>query len=222
MNILITGTSRGIGFALTQKALSEGASVIAVARNPSASEDLVKGKYEYKERLKIIQADLTDPRALASIKSKVESLPHLDVLINNAGVYKEDTSIADFQESFLINSTMPFFLTKELSPKLRLAQNPLSLQITSMMGSIQDTGGGSYSYRASKAALNMLFKNLSVDEKWLTSILVHPGWVQTRMGGENAPLTTTESVAGIWKIIQSANKGMSGKYVDHSGKSLNW
>lgn len=222
MNIVITGTSRGIGLELTRVALSKGHHVLAIARKPEESEELTKLKEKHKN-LSLLKIDLVDKNSDAKIYEAIKDWNHLDLLINNAGIYLEDKTRDDFEKSFLINSIMPLQLTKALIPKLKLAKHPLSLQITSQMGSIQDnTSGGSYSYRASKAALNMLYKCLSIDEKWLCSLLIHPGWVKTRMGGDEAPLSVQESAAGIWKIIEGAKLEMSGSYLTYKGEKLPW
>src|SRR5690606_9505826 len=110
----------------------------------------------------------------------------------------------------------PFFITKALLPKLKLSALPKSVQISSIMGSIGHfPTGGSYSYRASKCALNMIFKNLSVDEPWLTVLQFHPGWVQTRMGGDGATLSVADSSRGLWNEILTADNGLSGSFRDY-------
>lgn len=222
MYVVITGTSRGIGLELTRVALARGHQVLAVARKPQESEQLMKLKNEYKE-LSLLQLDLNEEHSEQLITQAVKEWPCVDVLINNAGIYKEDHSRKDFELTFLTNSIMPLFVTRALIPKFKEAKRPLSLQITSQMGSLEDnTSGGSYSYRASKAALNMLFKSLSVDEGWLISLLVHPGWVQTRMGGDGAPVAPSESVEGIWKIIDDVKLNQSGTFLNYRGKALPW
>ena len=91
------------------------------------------------------------------------------------------------------------------------------------MGSIDDnSSGGYYAYRSSKAALNMLNKSLAMDNPWLTTIVVHPGWVKTDMGGSQAPLTVEESTEGIWKLIKSKGPADSGKFFDYRGQILKW
>lgn len=222
MYIVITGTSRGIGLELVRYALRKDYHVIAVARTPTESPDLVDLSKQF-EKLQIVAVDINTKGALEIIKAAVSNWPRVDVLINNAGVYLRDESIEDFEKSFLTNSIMPLFITKTLSGKLERAVRPVTVQITSQMGSIHDnTSGGSYSYRASKTALNMLYKSLSVDEPWLISLLVHPGWVQTRMGGQGAPTSPDESAKGIWKIIDTATESQSGTFIDFRGKSLPW
>ena len=95
--------------------------------------------------------------------------------------------------------------------------------MTSMMGSIADnTSGGSYAYRASKAALNMINKSLSVDNSWLTTVVVHPGWVKTDMGGAGAPVEPRASALGIWKLVRGLKMKDSGHFFDFHGKELPW
>jgi NAD(P)-dependent dehydrogenase (short-subunit alcohol dehydrogenase family) len=222
MYFVITGTSRGIGLELTHHALVQGHHVLAIARKPHDSKELLDLKEMFKE-LEILAVDLLDQDAHKKIAQAVQSWPMVDVLINNAGIYTEDEKLEDFEQSFLTNSIKPLFITRALLPKLKLSKRAVSLQITSQMGSIADnSSGGSYSYRASKAALNMLFKSLSVDEKWLTCLQVHPGWVQTRMGGASAPTSPRESVLGIWKLITEASSEQSGSFLSYKGSELPW
>ena len=223
MYIVITGTSRGIGLELTKLALNDGHQVLAVARKPDESNELQNLKKRYSDKLEILQADLEDENVHTKITDAVSKWPMVDTVLNNAGIYKEDKTIEDFQKSFLINSIKPFFITRALKDKLSKSKRPVSLQITSLMGSIADnSGGGAYSYRASKTALNSIFKSYSIDESWLISLLVHPGWVQTDMGGSNAPTSVTESTQGIWKVMNEATSKQNGTYCDFRGKILPW
>ncbi len=222
MNVVITGASRGIGLELTRLSLQKGYRVLAQARNPSNSEDLLKLKSEFSD-LEIFFQDLESSDVHSKLSNAISDWSHLDILINNAGVYLDDESIDDFQKSYLVNAIKPLFITRALFDKLKKSNNPRSIQITSQMGSISDnTSGGSYSYRSSKAALNMLFKSLSVDEPWLISLLIHPGWVKTRMGGENAPLAPVVSAAGIWKVIHSIESTHNGSFVNYLGQKISW
>lgn len=222
MYVVITGTSRGIGLELTKHALIKGHQVMAIARHPEASQQLMELKKSH-SKLEVMALDLLDKQAHNLIAKSVGHWPQVDVLINNAGIYEKDHSIEEFEKSFLTNSIKPFFISRALLPLLKKSKHPVSLQITSMMGSIADnSSGGSYSYRASKAALNMIYKSLSIDEKWLISLLVHPGWVQTSMGGESAPVTLQDSANGIWKLIEESTLSHSGSFVTYKGKALEW
>lgn len=222
MNVLITGASSGIGLELTRIALEKGDHVFAHARNLAHAEDLILLQNHF-QKLELIFQELTEEDAYLKISQAISGCDHLDILINNAGVYLDDKTLDDFKKSYQINTIFPLFLTRSLINKLKKSQNPKSIQITSQMGSISDnTSGGSYSYRSSKSALNMLFKSLSIDEPWLTSLLIHPGWVKTKMGGENAPLEPSVSAAGIWNVINSASLKQNGMFVNYLGKRIEW
>ncbi len=215
-HILITGISRGIGKTLMEESLKAGHKVCGIARTPD-----VKELKKYGEQLTVIQGDVND----ADLGKKIlTELPwkQMDVLINNAGIYLDDSRIS-FEKTFLTNSIAPYFLTRELFPLLRKSSEPKAAFLTSMMGSIGDnTSGGSVSYRASKTALNMMIKCLSIDEKWLTSLLFHPGWVKTKMGGENAPIDTDESAKGLLKLVHSSEKTHSGTFRSYKGEIIPW
>jgi len=220
MNIVITGASRGIGLELTKIALKEGHSVLALAREPEESE-LISVKKEF-NKLTFKKIDLNDVDAHRDILGLID-FPEIDLFINNAGVYEQDDTIESFQKSYLINSIQPLFLTRALISKLKASANPKVAFISSMMASIADnTSGGSYSYRSSKTALNMLVKSLSVDEPWLTSLIFHPGWVKTRMGGENAPVEPIDSAKGLFELMIKAKIQDSASFQDYQGKDLAW
>ena len=99
------------------------------------------------------------------------------------------------------------------------------LMITSLMGSIGDcVSGKSYAYRASKTALNMFtaaMKN-ELREQGISLLLIHPGWVETDMGGPNAPIQAEESVGGIMARLEEQTLEMTGRFVDYTGTSLPW
>jgi NAD(P)-dependent dehydrogenase (short-subunit alcohol dehydrogenase family) len=221
MNIVITGASRGIGLELARQALQKGHTVFAVARQPQASAELQTLKEKSGTALQLFEADLENDAAPSQIAAAV-AWTQVDLLINNAGVYAKGETTEDFLNSFRINSVAPYQVTRALLPKLKKAQTPKVVQITSLMGSIEDNqSGGSAAYRASKSALNMLNKTLSIDEPEVTMIVVHPGWVQTRMGGKSAT-TVEESASGIWKVIDRITLKDTGAFFDFEGDRLPW
>ena len=180
----------------------------------------LKNKHDH---LQICFADLSQHEAPNTILEASKNISHFDILINNAGVYLGDDTTEDFSKSFLINSSMPYFLFMALKTKLRVAKNPICAQISSTMGSItENTSGGFHSYRASKAALNMIFKSVAIDHDWLTVLQLHPGWMKTKMGGDNAPVSPATSANGLWKIISSANHSHSGSFLDYQGRHIPW
>lgn len=202
MKIVITGTSRGIGAELVNIAKKAGHEVLAVDRKT---------------------VDLRSPEAPGKIAALAQSWGVVDILVNNAGIYLKGVGREDFQESFLVNSIVPFEITQALLPLLKKSTKPRVAQITSLMGSIDDnSSGGSIAYRASKTALNMINKCLSIDNPWLATVVIHPGWVQTDMGGAQAPTSVVESAQGIWQLVEGMNKEHSGSFHDFKGKELPW
>jgi NAD(P)-dependent dehydrogenase (short-subunit alcohol dehydrogenase family) len=223
MHVVITGTSRGIGLELTRLALAGQNTVLAVAREPEKSKELKALRAEHGDRLQILAVELTDPEAPAKIHSAVKHWPAVDLLINNAGIMREKIATKDFLDSFHVNAVVPFQVTQTLLPQLRKSRSPKAVHITSQMGSIDDnSSGGYYAYRASKAALNMINKSLSIDNEWLNSTVMHPGWVKTDMGGSAAPTAPSESAAGLWRVISGLKTEDSGAFFDFRGKRLAW
>lgn len=222
MRIVITGISSGIGLALTKVALNKGHQVLGIARNPDKSEGLKQLKANYSEKLELLSLDLLQEDTPQKIQKALGS-EALDLLINNAGIYEKEETSEAFLKSFQVNSIAPFQVTKGLLKNLKKSDHPKVIHVSSMMGSIADNNsGGAYAYRASKAALNMINKCLTVENSWLTSIVVHPGWVQTRMGGEEAPVKPDASAEGIWHVMEKLSQNESGNFYDYQGKHLPW
>jgi NAD(P)-dependent dehydrogenase (short-subunit alcohol dehydrogenase family) len=223
MKVIVTGASRGIGLELTRIALRQGHEVLAVARNPEASTALGELAGEFRAQLRVHPADLRDAGAAASISAATQDWLLIDLLFNNAGILLEGDTRADFLESFLVNAVAPFEVVRSVLPRLKLSANPRVVNLTSRMGSISDnSSGGHYSYRASKAALNMINRSLARDHSWLSTIVVHPGWAKTRMGGEGALVEATESASGIWRLAQGLTREQSGRFYDYLGRDLPW
>lgn len=222
MNILITGVSKGIGLALTDEALQKGHHVFGVARHPEESHALMQLQKKH-NRLTVIKLELKEENAAEKLTKALVNCAHLDILINNAGIYEKESTKEAFMKSFEVNAYIPFMVTQALVPKLKPAHSPKVIHITSLMGSIEDnTSGGSCAYRTSKTALNMIHKCLSLEHKWLTCMAIHPGWVQTSMGGEEAPVTVEQSANGIWQEIEKITLAQSGCFKNYQGENLPW
>lgn len=139
----------------------------------------------------------------------------------------------DMMENFKINTIAPFMITRTLLPYLRKAESatsrhPTVVNITSIMGSIHDnTTGSRYGYRASKAGLNMVTKSLSVDleaeKSRIKPISLHPGWVNTDMGGSGAVLDKVVSVSNMIRVIDDVQKGNNkGLFLNYDGAEIKW
>lgn len=234
-NVFITGASRGLGLEFTKQYLEKGAKVIASCRKPNLALKLQELKAQYKDKLTIIKLDVTkeEDRKEAYENLKRECIS-LDILINNAGIIsgdEEKSSILgevykeDFLKVFQVNSIAPLLISEKVLPLLEKADQAKIVNITSQNGSItQRNIGGKYSYAASKAALNMITKILSHDlyEKGIVVFAVHPGWLRTDMGGEEAPLDKEEPISMIIDLIEKKDISSTGKFLSWEGEEMPW
>lgn len=183
---------------------------------------------------KVLRLDVNDRASIAGLAAQLEGRP-IDVLINNAGVASRKTAtLADFDEEefelvFRVNALAPILVVKAVLPNLRAGLREggrrVIFNITSQLGSIaNNTGGSSYGYRASKSALNQLNKSLhnELSPEGFICLAVHPGWVQTDMGGKEAHLTVDQSVTGLVGVLDRAKDSESGKFWNYDGTGLPW
>jgi NAD(P)-dependent dehydrogenase (short-subunit alcohol dehydrogenase family) len=129
-----------------------------------------------------------------------------------------------FLDVMRINTLAPLLLAQALADNVAASTRKIIANQSSLMGSIADASGGAYAYRGSKAALNMATKLMAKDlaPRGVTVLTLHPGWVRTRMGGEAAPLSIEESVAGQQAIFAKAAPAMSGRFFNYTGEELPW
>lgn len=228
--VLVTGANRGIGLEFTRQYLRNGSSVIATCRKPGEAEDLHELKNLQEGTLVVERLDVTEADQLHSTVETVESqFEGLDLLINNAGVYGDDSDFEsllpeDLRRTFDVNCVGSFRVTQAFLDLLRKKRGNIAF-LTSLMGSVEDNrSGGSYPYRISKAALNMLGKTLAEDyrDKGIYVAVLHPGWVQTRMGGSNAKISVEESVSGLRDVIAKIDEERSGEFYAYDGEKRPW
>jgi NAD(P)-dependent dehydrogenase (short-subunit alcohol dehydrogenase family) len=216
--VLVTGGNRGIGREFVRQYAVEGWEVIATVRDPAAA-DQAEGA------ARVETLDMRDLAAVAAFGERVGGAP-LDLLIANAGTWgpREIHSAEDgdgWLEALAVNSVAPVLLAGSILANVRAAGGRL-IAVTSRMGSIADNGSGGYiAYRSSKAALNAAWKSLAIDSGLIAAAL-HPGWVQTRMGGESAPLTPQASVANMRRTITRLGPEDSGGFFNHDGETIPW
>jgi NAD(P)-dependent dehydrogenase (short-subunit alcohol dehydrogenase family) len=223
--ILITGANRGIGLEFVKQYAADGAEVIACCREPAKAGALkaVQGK------VRVMALDVGDPASVAALKKDLGDAP-IDILINNAGISGPRNAtpgtldMEAWLNVFRVNSIAPFMLALALKPNLRAGKDKKLVTLTSVLGSIAESGGGNQPYRASKSAVNSLMHGAAKD--WAKDgILVgifHPGWVQTDMGGSGAPVTVEDSVKGLRARIVELDAGKSGTYRDYSNREIPW
>ncbi len=226
MTVLITGAGRGIGLEFVRQLLDAKKNVVAWVRDPLKATELEKLQKQYSQMLKVQKVDINDQ---TSVASALKTLPQLDILINNAGVYLDKgqglqaDTIENTKKTFEVNVYAPIRVIQAALPLLEKSSAPLVINISSLMGSIADNSSGSYyGYRMSKTALNMFTKSFSVDYPNIKTFCMHPGWVQTDMGGSSATVTPEKSVNGLLRTILEPQKFESGSFINFEGKQLSW
>jgi NAD(P)-dependent dehydrogenase (short-subunit alcohol dehydrogenase family) len=215
--VLITGANRGLGLEFARQYAADGCDVVATTRDSSEELDALGVRVE--------QLDMSD---LAAVAAFGERLTSLDLLIANAGTYgPKAVRTADdgegWLDTFAVNTVAPYLLARSVLPLVTRSEGRL-IAITSRMGSIDDnTSGGFIAYRSSKTALNSAWRNLSIEtrDKVICAVL-HPGWVQTRMGGPSAPLTPHDSICGMRNVIEDLTAADSGGFFSYDGSPIPW
>lgn len=222
-SIFITGANRGLGLEFARQYAADGWQVVAACRRPAEATQLASLGVE------VVGLDVGDLDAIKRLADELAGRV-FDVLLNNAGSYGERQSFGQIDpvewESVLrVNAIAPIKLAEAFLPHLRAGDRKVMAFMTSRMGSISDnSGGGCYIYRSSKAALNAAVKSLSIDlaGEGVTAVVLHPGWVKTDMGGPGAPLEPKASIAGLRKVIDGLQPADSGSFIDYSGMRLPW
>jgi len=227
--ILITGANRGIGLKLTEQFAKAGWQVIACCRNPADAGQL----HALTERglaIDLHALDVTNYKQVAALADLLKDRP-IDILVNNAGIYGSkgvafgNIDAAEWRQVLEVNTIAPLMLAQALVDQVAASRHKLIAVISSKVGSIADnSSGGSYLYRSSKTAVNQVVKSLSIDlaDRGISVISLHPGWVQTDMGGPNAEISTDESVSGLKTILQSAGQSQTGQFIEYNGSIIPW
>ncbi len=207
--VLITGANRGLGLAFVEQYLQQGCQVLATARDLKKAAAL-QALAEEHSSLRLYQLDVNDDNSISQLKDELGDTP-IDYLINNAGTSGErgvtigNIDKENFLNVFATNCYAVVKLSDTLLPLIEKSTEKLIVVISSRMGSISDNErGASYAYRTSKSALNCAMRSFAIDveDKDVKVLLLHPGWVKTDMGGDNAPVTSEESVLKMREQIE--------------------
>lgn len=215
MRAIVTGASRGIGLELVRVLHARGDDVLGTLR--SEGEAPGPGGWDVLE--------VTDP---ASVRALSDAHPDpLDLLVCNAGVYLDKLNDLDtgfppdmWAESFAVNVTGVFLTVQAFLPQLRAAPSARVAIIGSQMGSDTRAPGGSFIYRASKAAALNLGRNLASEllPEGIAVGIYHPGWVRTDMGGTVADITVEESAAGLVQRFDELTMETTGRFLCWDGR----
>ncbi len=227
--ILITGANRGLGLEFVRQYAADGWRVIACCRKPDAA-DALNTLVEGNPAIEIHALDVTDGEQMAALAAGLRDRP-VDLLLSNAGIYGPrganfgNVPAADWLRVFEVNSVAPLMLAQAFADNVAASEGKLIAVVSSKMGSIDDNGsGGSYVYRSSKTAVNMVVKSLSIDlrERGITVVTLHPGWVRTDMGGPNAEIPVEQSIAGMKAVLDAAGPAQSGQFIEYDGTPIPW
>jgi NAD(P)-dependent dehydrogenase (short-subunit alcohol dehydrogenase family) len=219
--ILITGAGRGLGLEFARQYAADGWRVLATVRDPG------KGQTVSAAGAEVYVCDVADLTSVNRLESTLKGVS-IDVLLNNAGIYGERQEFGavdpdEFLRVMRTNVLAPLKLAEAFAN--HLTGRKIIAAVSSKMGSISDnTSGGSYAYRASKAALGMVIKNLAVDlaPRGVIAVALSPGWVRTDMGGPNAPLDAATAVAGLRNVLDNVRPEDSGSFFHYDGSRVDW
>jgi NAD(P)-dependent dehydrogenase (short-subunit alcohol dehydrogenase family) len=228
---LVTGANRGIGLEFVRQLLARGDRVIAACRHPGRANDLTVQAAAHPGHVHVLPLDLLKPASIAELAREAAMLfDGLDLLINNAGVLVPGERFGslqaeDLDTSFRSNAIGPLLLTQALAPMLAQGHEARVANVSSIMGSIaRVTEFRSPSYALSKAALNMATAQMAaaLSTQSVRVIALHPGWVQTDMGGAGADVEPRKAVAGMLDVVDALASQDSGCFRDWQGTDLPW
>lgn len=234
--VLITGSNRGLGLEFVRQLAEEAKVLFATCRHPEEAEALSELSKQYNDTIETVRLDVADPECIAGVADRVAaSTGSLDLLVNNAGISgggsRDDFEAVDQKtllQTFRVNAAGPHLLVQELAGRLRKGareERSIVVNITSGYGSISNaSGGGWHSYKASKAALNMLSRIQAAELRsdGVIVVAMNPGWVRTDMGGSQARLSPDESVAGMLEVVGDLTLEDSGHFLDYQGRERAW
>ncbi|WP_305042786.1 SDR family oxidoreductase [Geoalkalibacter sp.] len=228
--LLITGANRGIGLELARQYLAANWRVLACCRNPDQATELQALAQRGTGKLAIHALDVARDEDIARLARELRE-EKIDILFQNAGIggpRGQGFAPIDSEEwlkAFRVNVLAPFHLTLALVDQVAASQRRIVAIMGTQLGSITDnTSGGRYVYRSTKAAVHMVGKSLSIDlaPRGITTLLLHPGWVRTAMGGAQATMSVEDSVRGLRQVLERATPADSGQLIAYDGRILPW
>lgn len=227
--VLITGVNRGLGLEFIKQYCDEGWEVIGTCRNPE-NAGAASALAERADNLTLYPLEVTDAKSIGELAEKLAGKP-VDLLLLNAGFMGRHSANLgeldqqDFLHSMSVNTVTPALMIQAFREHVAAGEKKLIVGISSILGSIAgNSDGGLYSYRASKAGLNAVLKSAANDlrEDGITVLAMHPGWVQTDMGGPDARIAPSESISGMVKVFDGATLEDSGHFLVYDGGELSW
>ena len=231
---LVTGANRGLGLEFVRQLLGQGRRVVATCRQPGRATALNALAGEHPGRLRVLPLDVADARSRDELVRELPLLAgddapvRIDLLLNNAGVLHSgerfgNVSAVNLDDSLRTNAIGPYLLVQALAPLL--ADGARIANLSSQLGSIGGAARfGTLSYAMSKAAQNMATVQLAhaLAPRGIEVVALHPGWVQTEMGGAGAQVTSEDSARGLLEVISGLGDRDTGHFLDWQGNTLPW
>jgi NAD(P)-dependent dehydrogenase (short-subunit alcohol dehydrogenase family) len=233
--VLITGASRGIGLELASQYAAARWRVFAACRDPNTAPELTALTHAFPNVMRLA-LEVTDDASVAAAQRSTNG-ESIDVLLNNAGVFGPkpegendpgqnfgSVRYAAFEKVMRVNALGPLRVAEAFVDQVAASNERKIVTISSSLGSIAQTTGGYLAYRSSKVAVNMLMASLAAElrPRGIKTLLLCPGWVRTRMGGEAAPVTPAASASGIRTRIAELSTNNSGQFLLYDGTPVPW
>ena len=229
--VLITGSNRGLGLEWVKQYAESGWEVFATCRRPGEAADLQDLAVHYRN-ITIHRLDVTRPDEINAVAVELQN-ETIDLLLNNAGVYLEkylDVRLGrlryeDWVYTFQVNTLGAVRLAEAFHDHIVESRKRLIVVVSTHMACITDINkAGSYYYTSSKAALNAAIKGLSCElrTEGIGVLLLHPGWVKTRMGGPDTSLLPPDSVRGMRRLIEQFTIEQTGRFFRYDGVEMPW
>lgn len=227
--LLITGANRGLGLEFVRQYADSGWRVHACCRRPAEAAALQQLAAK-QQGVTLHALDVEDFGAIEALAQRLSGQP-IDLVLNNAGLYPDRhggfgrTDYAAWESAFRVNTMATLKTAEAFVGNLDLGAGKTIATVSSKMGSLDDnTSGGCYLYRSSKAAVNMVVKSLALDlaDRGIKAVVLHPGWVQTDMGGPNALITPEQSVCGMRTVLARLTDADSGRFIAYDGARVPW
>jgi len=249
-SVVITGANRGIGLELVRAyaSLPDVGVIVATCRDRTASQDLLSFADASGGKVCVLDLDVTDYDALPAFVGKVGAIvgedAGLNLLINNAGYLPRNMMLdqvtpEDMRRAYEVNCVAPLFLARSLLPLVQRAADagkskPIGVSragivhISTAVASVAENSSGArtggYAYRCSKSGLNQMMKTMSVDlaDSGILIMSMHPGWVQTAMGGPNALLTAETSAKAMMESLSKLGAEDHGSFRRYNNTPIPW
>lgn len=228
--VLVTGANRGLGLEFVRQYANDGWKTYAACRTPKSARELKALQAQHAAGIVILALDVTDTDSVRSAAAQLRGEP-IDLLLNNAGVGSppaQKIGALDYSAWARVidaNVLGPARVIEAFVENVAKGGDKRIVTLTSRMGSIEDnSSGGSYAYRSSKAGVNAVMKSFSIDlaPRGITCVVVHPGWVRTDMGGASGKLAPAESVKALRSLVESLKAKDAGKFFNYDGNELPW